>query len=159
MDRFAERFDAWVESLSPTIRPMVAGAFIIVIFALMRGAWFIVPIAVIYVFATNAHPWSTIAFGAGVTLAAMAAGALSGLSYRVLGRHVQRAFRGGWYITGVVTVAPYMLMLNYINRIVDDEPVLVPLTGEDLLISGFLTLVVGLVIGHSWFGPEKSKRS
>jgi len=153
--RAAGRLATWIESLPDTIRPAVYGALFIVMFMLMRGAWIVAPIAIVFVFVTSDSPWRTLAHGAAVVGLAMLGGAVSGLAYGTIGRHLQRAFTGGRYVTGVVTIAPYMFILPYIIRLADGKPLLAPLTGEDIGISAAMSIGFGLVMGHSWFEPGK----
>lgn len=156
--RAIERLGRRVDALPPSIRPAVHGALLIVVFMLMRGAWLIVPIAIVAVFFTSRTPFATLGRGATVVLLALGGGALSGLAYGLLGRHVQHAFRGARYLTGIVTVAPYMLVLVYIIRLADNKPVLAPWTRDDLIVMVAMTLFFGIVMGATWFGPDKAKR-
>jgi hypothetical protein len=150
------RLSAWVESLSDTVRPAVYGALIIVMFMMMRGAWIIAPIAIVYVLATSHTPGADLVRGASIVGLAMLAGGLSGLAYGLIGRHLRNAFPGGQYATGIVTIAPYMCLLTIIVRMADGKRVWAPLTTEDLVIAGLMTVVFGIVMGHSWFAPEGS---
>jgi hypothetical protein len=152
----AERVAAWIDSLSPTLRPAAYGALVIVLFMLMRGAWIVAPILVLFVLLTSHTPVATLGLGLAVIALAMVGGALSGLAYGVLGRHVQRAFRGAWYLTGVVTIAPYMFVLPYILRIADHKPFFTRLSGEDVAIAVAMALLFGLVMGATWFAPERT---
>jgi hypothetical protein len=153
--RSIERIEARIDSLPDWLRPAAFGALFIVAFAMMRGAWIILPIVVIYVFATDPAPWQFVAHGFAIAGLAMLAGGLSGLAYGLVGRHIQRAFVGGWYLTGVVTATPYAILLTYIDRLFDHKPLLAPLAGQDLGLSAGLALFIGIVIGHSWFAPGK----
>ena len=150
-----DRLGAWIDGLPPAIRPAVYGALLIVLFMMMRGAWFVVPIALVYVFVTSAHPWRDVGTGAGIVALAMLGGALSGLAYGLVGRHLKQAFPGGRYLTGILTVAPYMVLLAFIIRLGDGEPLWRPLATKDFIISGFMTLLFGAVLGHTWFAPDK----
>ena len=155
MFRLVDSLQRWVEDLPDTIRPAVYGALFIVLFMLMKGAWIIAPIAIIYVLVTSDTPTADIAFGALVVAFAMFGGGLSGLAYGVLGRHLRTAIPGGHYLTGIVTIAPYMFVLPFLLRLVEHEPVLKPLTSEDIWIAAVMTLLFGGVMGHSWFAPGK----
>lgn len=148
------RLAARIDALPPTIRPAVFGALLIVFFAMSRGALLILPIALIYVLSTGTHPWASIMSGLGIGLLAMAGGAVSGLAYGVIGRRVRTAVRGGCYVSGIVTLAPYMFVLPFIVRLSEGEPLWHRLSGSELAMSGGLTLLFGLVLGRSWFGAD-----
>ncbi len=154
--RGAEPVAAWIDSLSPTLRPAAYGALAIVLFMLMHGAWIVAPILVVYVLLTSHTRLATLGLGLSVIGLAMAGGALSGLAYGVLGRHIQRAFRGAWYLTGIVTIAPYMFLLPFISRIADHKPFFARLSGEDVGIAIGMALLFGAVMGASWFAPDRS---
>jgi hypothetical protein len=150
----AERLAARIDALPPTIRPAAFGALLIVFFAMARGAWLVLPLALIYVLATSTDPWASIMTGVGIALLAVAGGALSGLAYGLLGRHVRRVVRGGYYLTGILTLAPYMFVLPFIRRLGEGEPFWRRPSGGELAISGGLTLLFGLVLGRAWFGSD-----
>ena len=92
--------------------------------------------------------------GAGVAVLAMVGGGLSGLAYGLVGREVRTTMRGGYYLTGILTLAPYMFVLPYILRLVDGAPFWRRPSGADLTISSIMTLVFGVVLGRAWFGPD-----
>lgn len=153
MFRFVDSLQSRVEDLPDTIRPAVYGALFIVLFMLMRGAWIVAPIAIVYVLVSSDKPAADLTFGALVVAFAMFGGGLSGLSYGLLGRHLRTAVPGGHYLTGVVTISPYMFVLPFILRLIEHEPILRPLTGEDVGIAVVMSLLFGGVMGHSWFAP------
>ena len=148
------RLAARIDALPPTIRPAAFGAVLIVCFAMARGAWLVLPVALVYVLATSPHPWQSVMTGVGLAALTMAGGALSGLAYGLVGRHVRTAVRGGCYVAGIVTLAPYMFMLSFIFRLSEGEPLWRPLSGAELGMSGFMTLLFGLVLGRAWFGTD-----
>ena len=150
----AARLAVRIDALPPTIRPAVFGALLIVFFAMARGAWLVLPLAVIYLFATSTHPWASLMTGVGIAVLAMAGGALSGLAYGLVGRHVRTAVRGGYYVTGIVTLAPYMFLVPFILRLGEGEPLWHRPSGAELAASGGMTLLFGLVLGRAWFGPD-----
>jgi xanthosine utilization system XapX-like protein len=156
---FTTRLGNWVDGLPDTIRPAVFGALIIVMFMMVRGAWLVVPFAIVYVLATSSTPAADLARGMEVVLFAMFAGAMSGLVYGLLGRHLKRAFPGGRYMTGIVTIAPYMFLLPLISRLIDGKPVRTALSTGDIVIAGSMTVIFGLAMGHSWFGPDKAAQA
>jgi hypothetical protein len=130
MERMLERITTWIDSLPDTLRPATYGALFIVLFMLMRGAWLVAPLAIIYVFVTSATPLSDIARGASVVGLAMVGGALSGLAYGLVGRHLRTAMPGGRYLTGIITIAPYMFLLTSHNPPCRREAALATLGGE-----------------------------
>ena len=152
------RLAARVDALPPTIRPAAFGALLIVFFAMARGAWLVLPVALIYLFATSPHPWDSLMTGAGIALLAMAGGALSGFAYGLVGRHVRTAIKGGYYLTGIVTLAPYMFVLSFIIRLGEGDPFWRRLSGAELAMAGGMTLLFGLVLGRAWFGPDDEGR-
>ena len=153
------RLGSWVDGLPDTVRPAVFGALLIAMFMMMRGAWLVAPIVIVYVLATSPTPGADLVRGTEVVLLAMFAGGMSGLAYGLLGRHLQRAFPGGRYATGLVTIAPYMFLLPYVVRLIDRKRFWSALSTEDLVIASLMTVMFGLVIGHSWFDPEKAARA
>lgn len=155
-ERVIVRLVAWVDALPPTLRPAAHGALLIVMFMLMRGAWLVAPLAIVAVLFTSRTPFATLGRGAMALLLALAGGALSGLSYGLAGRHIRRAFPGGRFLTGIVTIAPYMFVLVYIIRVADRKPVLAPWATQDFIVALVMTLIFGVAMGATWFGPEKS---
>jgi hypothetical protein len=156
----AERLAARIDALPPSIKPAAFGAMVVVIFAMARGAWLILPVLVIYVLATSQDPWSSLMTGVGIAVLAMLGGALSGFAYSLVGRHVRTAIRGGYYLTSIVTLAPYMLVLAYIVRLGDGLSLWHRPRASEFAISGLMTLLFGVVLGRAWFGPdEKPERS
>jgi hypothetical protein len=154
MQRMLERITTWIDSLPDTLRPAAYGALFIVLFMLMRGAWLVAPLAIIYVFVTSATPLLDIARGASVVGLAMVGGALSGLAYGLVGRHLRTAMPGGRYLTGIITIAPYMFLLTVIIRLADGKPLWQPLAASDIWVSVGMSLLFGTVMGHTWFARE-----
>ena len=142
-----ERVAEWVDDLPPTIRPAVFGALIVVFFAMARGAWIIIPIAVIYVFATSPHPWVPIMTGVNIGVLAMVGGGLSGLTYGLVGRHLRTAVRGGYYLAGLLTLAPYMFALSYVIRAAHGIPLWSRPTEPEVVMSTIMTVLFGLAWG------------
>jgi hypothetical protein len=151
---FVERFAARIDALPPSLKPAAFGATVVVMFAMARGAVYLVPVLVVYVLATSPDPWSTLMTAAGIFVLAMLGGALSGFAYSLLGRRLRTAFPGGYYLTGIVTLAPYMFLLTYIARLTDGIPLWHRPRVPDFAISGFMTLLFGVVVGRAWFGPD-----
>jgi hypothetical protein len=153
-----QRLAARIDALPPSIKPAAFGALLIVMFAMARGAWIVLPVLVVYVLATSPDPGASLMTGVGIALLAMAGGALSGFAYSFVGRHLRTAVRGGYYLTGIVTLAPYMVVLMYIARLAQGVPLGHRLRGEDVAIPIFMTLLFGIVMGRAWFGPDEKGR-
>ena len=154
-----KRIAAWIETLSPTLRPVAYGAFLVVLFMIKRGAVIIVPIAAIYVLITSATP--LLDFGRGIAVAGLAVlgGAVSGLAYGLVGRHVKAAFGGGRYVAGIVTSWPYMLFAEYVVHLLDREPVWRVPTRLDWGTSAVMALFFGPMIGHVLFRPADQAKA
>jgi hypothetical protein len=144
----------WIESLPDAIRPAAYGSLVIVMFMLLKGAWLVLPIMVVFVVATSETPVADLLHGASIGMLAIVAGGLSGLAYGLVGRHLSVAIPGGRYLAGLITVAPYMFVLPLIIRLIDHEPLWTPLSEGDIRVSGIMTVIFGIVFGHSWFGPD-----
>ncbi|HEY8468157.1 MAG TPA: hypothetical protein VIL18_00875 [Longimicrobiales bacterium] len=92
--------------------------------------------------------------GAGLFPFLLAASASGGFAYGLIGRPL-RAFAGGRYLAGMVTIAPYTAAVTAIVHCFEEgRPVFDPWTGIDWFLFGFGTVVFGAVIGHSWFAPD-----
>lgn len=104
---FTTRLGEWVDGLPKAIRPAVFGALIIVMFMMMRGAWLVAPIAIVYVLATSPTPAADLA----------------------------------------------------LIRLLDGKPFWTALPTEDLVIASLMTVMFGLVMGHSWFGPDRAAQA
>jgi uncharacterized membrane protein HdeD (DUF308 family) len=154
-----ERLAARIDTLPPSIRPAAFGAMLVVMFAMARGASIILPIIVVYVRATSPDPWASLMTGVGIAVLAMIGGALSGFAYSLVGRHLRKAIPGGYYLTGIVTLAPYMFVLSYIVRLSDGVSLWHRPRGGEVAISGVLTLAFGIALGRAWFGEEKGART
>jgi zinc transporter ZupT len=124
---------------------------------LMRGAWLVGPVAIVYVFLTSNTPWADLMRGAAVVGLVMVGGGVSGLVYGVVGRHLRTAFPGGRILAGIVTIAPYTMLLPLIERFIDRKALFSPLTKLDLGVIAGMALVFGSLIGYSWFAPEVAK--
>jgi hypothetical protein len=92
--------------------------------------------------------------GAAIAIAAAAgAGAAGGLAYSITRPALQKLGRPGDYLTGIVIVGAYMGALAlaapyaFGERMIKDR--------ADLVVFAALSLLFGLVIGHSWFGRRE----
>jgi drug/metabolite transporter (DMT)-like permease len=121
----------------------------------MRGAIFIVPIALVYVFITSQTPIADIGKGLIVVALAMLGGALGGLAYSVIGRPLRRRGAFGRYLAGIVTLAPYMFVLSYIIDFTKGQSLLRHPSRENVIIAVLMAIFFGTVMGRSWFGNSK----
>lgn len=158
MKRRLEQIEAWIDALPPTIRPAAYGAFLVLTIVLMRGAFILVPILIVYDVVTSRTPMVDIGRGAAISMLAMVGGAASGLAYGLVGRHVQHAFPGGRYLTGIVTILPYVCFAIFVIRLVDHKALWTPFTRFDLAIVTAMTLFFGSFIGYAWFGPDEPSK-
>jgi uncharacterized membrane protein len=154
-----ERLAARIDALPPSVKPAAFGASIIVIYAMARGARYILPVIVVIVLATSPDPWSSLMTGVGAALLAMIGGALSGFAYSLFGRRLRTAIPGGYYLTGMVTLAPYMIVLTYMARLAHGGQLWRSPDGGDLAVAGFMTLVFGLTLGRAWFREDPTGES
>jgi hypothetical protein len=152
--RLLERLGDWIDSLPEFWRPVVFGAGLVLLWMGMRGAIFIVPIALVYVFVTSQTPIADIGKGLIVVALAMLGGALGGLAYSVIGRPLRRRGAFGRYLAGVVTLAPYTFVLTYIIDFTKGQSLLRP-SREHVIIAVAMAILFGTVMGRSWFGNSK----
>jgi hypothetical protein len=121
---------------------------------LVRGAPLIVPIALIAVFFTRASPVRDIGIGVVVFSLAVSGGALAGLSYSAVGQYLRRLPVAGPYLAGIVTAAPYMVVVGLIVRVIDAEPLDVHPDSTEFVAMGLLSCIFGAALGHMWFRDE-----
>lgn len=85
-------------------------------------------------------------------LAAAAAGASGGLAFTAVRPAFKRLGRPGDYLTGIVCVGAYLTSIMLVAPIAFGKSLM---TGPAAWFSlAFTTLLFGLIIGHSWFGPS-----
>jgi hypothetical protein len=125
----------------------------------MRGAFFIIPIGIVYVFITSQTPIADMGKGVAIVGLAMFGGVLGGLAYSTIGRGLIRRGPVGRYLAGIVTLAPYMFVLSYIIGFTKGQSLFRRPSTEDLIITGVMAVGFGIVMGRSWFGGgNKTKR-
>jgi hypothetical protein len=112
-----------------------------------RGALVIFPIAVLYVLATSSTPLAELEMGAGFLLLAIVAGALSGLSYSLLGKNLRRLGLVGPYHAGIVTVAPYLLVLFHLNTDSKSHTLFQSMDVWDYGFVALMSVLFGSIIG------------
>ncbi len=146
-----ERLADQIDSLPEFWRPVAYGASFVLLWMGMRGAMFLVPIALIYVLFTSQTPLADITKGVIVVALAMLGGALSGFAYSLFGRRLRTIPRIGKYLAGMVTLAPYMMVLNYIIVFTKGQTLTdLPSRGY-LVVTTLMTVFFGIVMGNSWF--------
>jgi hypothetical protein len=153
-----QRLGDWIDSLPEFWRPIVYGAGLVVLWMGMRGAFYILPIVLVYVFVTSQTPLADIGKGVIVVALAMLGGALGGLAYSVIGQPLRRRGAFGRYLAGIVTLAPYMFVLGYILDFTKGQTLFRWPSRENVIVSVLMSIFFGVVMGRSWFAnPEKSK--
>lgn len=140
-----------VEALPPSIRPAAYGPFILISMMIQRGAAILVPVLIVLTFLRSPAPVRTLAQVGGVVLFALLGSAVSGLAYGFIGRPLRAAFPAGRYLAGIVTIVPYMIVVTIIVQLTTKDPL--PLKAA-LFVGAALSVLFGLVIGHSWFAPH-----
>ena len=151
-----QRLGARIDALPEFWRPAAYGAGIVLMWMGMRGAIFVIPIAVVYVFITSQTPLADLGKGVTVVALAMLGGALSGLAYSAIGRRLLKFRPIGRYLAGTITLAPYMFVLIYIVDFTKGVGLLHRPTTEDLVIAALMAVFFGVVMGRSWFGDAKT---
>lgn len=139
---------AMFERLPDSVRPAAYGASALAAITSLR-LLFTIPAAI-------AKPALAVEALVAV-LAAAGAGASGGVAYTLVRPAFKRLGRLGDYLTGITCAAVYMTSLVLVSPIAFDEP------GFDgpgrWYVVGFTTLLFGLIMGRSWFGPSASARS
>ena len=136
-----------IKTLPEFFQPIAYGAAIILVFMGTRRALVILPIAVIYVLATSSTPLADLEMGAGFLLVAILAGALSGLSYSLLGKYLRRLGTVGPYLAGIVTVAPYLLVLFHLDTDSKSHTLFQSMDVWDYSFVALLSVLFGSIIG------------
>jgi hypothetical protein len=144
---FGNELERRIKTLPEFFQPIAYGAAIILVFMGARGALIIVPIAVIYVLATSSTPLADLEMGIGILLFAIVAGALSGLSYSLLGKYLRRLGTVGPYLAGIVTVAPYLLVLFHLNTDSKSHTLFQTMDVWDYGFVALLSVLFGSIIG------------
>jgi hypothetical protein len=154
---FAGKLEAWINTLPEFWRPIATGGSIIVVFMVARGAAFLLPIGVIYVVVTSSTPLADLARFAGFLLIAILAGALSGLMYALVGKHLRRFGAVGYYLSGVITVAPYMLVLVHLDMDSKSPALLHRADTWGYAFAAIGSILVGTLFGHAYYKRDQRK--
>ena len=154
---FAEKLDRGINSLPEFFRPIAYGAAVILVFMGTRGALFIIPIAVVYVLVTSSSPMTDLAKGAGFILLAVVGGALSGLSYSLIGKYVRRLGATGAYLAGIITIAPYLWVLFHLGLDKKDDALLHHMDFVDYIFVVIMSVIFGSMVGHVFRTKDQQK--
>jgi hypothetical protein len=153
---FGAKLERRINSLPEFFRPIAYGAVIILVFMGARGALFIIPIAIVYVAVTSSSPLSDLEKGASFLLLAVLGGALSGLSYSLLGKHVRRLGTVGAYLAGIVTITPYMWVLIHLG-LNNNDPLLHHIDLVDYGFVAVMSIIFGSMLGHLFRKKDEQK--
>jgi hypothetical protein len=154
---FAAKLQAWITTLPEFWQPIATGASVIVVFMAARGAAFLLPIALIYVLVTSSTPFADLAKGAGFFLIAILGGALSGLMYSLVGRRLRQFGVVGYYLSSVISVAPYMLVLVHLGLDSKSPALLHRADAWDYGFAAVVSIVVGSLFGHAFYKRDQRK--
>ncbi len=151
---FVADLRAAVERLPVWLKPAVFGPAILLSLVLLRGGILVIPVVIFLIFTA---PADLGAFAAlfGLLLAAAAVG---GLLYGVIGRPLRQSSEVGRYPAGVLAVAPYIAGIVSTRHYFDQGgPLLAAWSRADLWIFVVVSLVFGTVVGHTWLGDTQEK--
>ncbi len=135
----------WIDARPEWMRPALHGAGILAAMTSVRALFALLG-------AAREPRLALMALGA-VVLAAVA-GAGGGLVYAFVGRPARRVPVVGPYLAGVIAVAGYLACAAGLMALGGQAPGTGDL-GATLFSYGFVSLLFGLVVGHTWFRPEK----
>jgi len=139
-----------LERLPLLVRAPVYGAAFLWFLIGLRGGLIGIPIILLYItFFSHAPATDLLQVVAVLTLATLG-GALAGWSYALLGRWLIR-LPGGAYAAGILSVAPYTSMAVLIVRLIEGETLLRPPDRVDLVTFAVITVLFGLLLGHTLF--------
>ncbi|HJU66700.1 MAG TPA: hypothetical protein VJ650_00530 [Gemmatimonadaceae bacterium] len=139
------RLFEWVERLPPVARPAALGAALLASLVLIR---------VIFSFPRLIKTPDALA-GAGLAIvAAASAGAVGGFAYSLTRPTFKRLGRPGDYLTGIVCVFAYMGSLILAAPWAFGESIVEDRAGW--VIMAIVSVVFGLVIGHTWFRSDSA---
>lgn len=157
--RFAAKLNEWINGLPEFWQPIAGGASIIVVFMAARGAVFLFPLAVIYVLLTSSTPLTDLTNLAAVLVIAVFAGALSGLMFSLVGRRLRRLGLVGYYLSAIVTVAPYLFILVNLGLDRRTPGLFHRADGWDYGFAAIGSIVAGVMFGHAFYKRDQRKAS
>ena len=142
-----------IERLPSWLQPALAGAFML--FVMVGGRMlFALPVLLFFMIRDG---FSALFLTVGVLLGAMAAGAIGGLAYSAIGRHLLRFGRLGAYAAGTVCVGAYLLPLLFAFDKVEGRNRMDLSDPATWIIAGVASVVFGTVLGHTLFLPEPQR--
>lgn len=135
---------SWVEDRPEWMRPALYGAALLAAMTALR--------VVFLLFGVFRHPKLLLLAVGAMALAALG-GAAGGLVYSFIGRPARRVPVVGPYLAGIVAVAGYMASILGLIALGDGSS---PVKGGAMVFGfGVITILFGLVVGHSMFRPRK----
>jgi DNA-binding transcriptional regulator YiaG len=137
------RLFEWVGRVPPIARPAAVGAALLATLVLVRVA---------FSFPRLIKAPGELAAAGLALLAAAAAGATGGFAYSLTRPTFKRLGRPGDYLTGIVCVLAYMGSLAFVAPFAFGEPIVEDRAGW--VIMAIVSIIFGLVIGHTWFRSE-----
>jgi len=147
----------WVQSLPAFWRPVAYGAGFIAFVMGLRGAAIVLPIGLVLLRFTSNHPMTDIAKVVLILVLAIVGGGLAGLAYSVAGRWARAVPLVGPYLAGWLTVAPYIVMVDLLVRLVKNQPVWAPFGAVDYFVAGLLIPIFGTQLGYMMFRTSDSE--
>ena len=146
----------WLKDLPEFWRPVAFGALFIVAYAVAYGGLIVIPITVVAICFTSATPLADLGRLTTILMFALLGGGLSGLSYSLLGRRLRGIRWIGPYVSGMITVIPYAILLDFIGRVQMKEPLFAPFGPVEWVVPLIVTVVAGASFGSAMFGPERA---
>jgi len=151
------RLQQWFDGLPPFWQPVGLGAGLILVLMAARGGMFLWPLALVWALFSS-EPARNVELVVGIPLAAVAAGAVSGLAYTLVGRRAARLPLVGPLIAGILTVPPYMVFLVALLRM-DAHQRILELTLRNSERFTFLvsTVLFGSLVGYAFLRPASAR--
>jgi hypothetical protein len=146
-----KRIVEWVEGQPEWARPILYSSMIVPAFAIRRGGVIIIPLAVVYSIYASSSVLSLLATLVGVFGIAIGGAALGGASYSFVGRHARHVPIIGPYLTGIISIAPYIAALTLLLRLKESVSLTASISPLELATFGAGTMLFGLLIGFMWF--------
>ncbi len=155
---FGEALERRIKTLPEFFQPIAYGAAVILLFMGARGALIMIPIAIVYVLLTSRTPLADLTNGAAFLLTAIAAGALAGLSYTLIGRYVKRVGTLGPYLAGIVTAAPYLWVIFHLDTNRKSHALFQAMDKVDYVFLAAFSIFFGSIIGVAFRKKKEPTR-
>lgn len=137
-----------VDCLPDWLRPVVYGASVHWVFLALKGKLVFVPVAVALVMGVS----DTLLHGLGLALGLLGlptlGGAVAGLTYSLVGRHLCEVPLVGCYLAGTVVTAPYLAAAFLFYRMTDHAPLMCAPSFPETAVWVFCSLILGGVVGQ-----------